>query len=83
MTPITLPCGHELPPDTDGQNDDRAKWAATAIVAFMTETGTDRQDALADLLADLRHWADRNGVEWRTELRRGMAHYEAETEEES
>ena len=48
-----------LPPDPDGQNDDRASWAEEAIVAFESETGCDREDALADLLADLRQFVRR------------------------
>jgi hypothetical protein len=49
-----------LPPDPDGQNDDRASWADKAIQTFEMESGTDREDAVADLLCDLMHWVDRN-----------------------
>lgn len=48
-----------LPPDPDGQNDDRAKWADAAITAFRRETGSDDDTILSDLLADLMHWSDR------------------------
>lgn len=70
-----------LPADPDGQNDDRATWAAAALAAFIGETGTDEDDALSDLLADLRHWADRKGKYWDAEVNRAMGHYDAETTE--
>ncbi len=70
-----------LPPDPDGQNDDRSMWAGAAINAFIEETGTDLEDAVCDLVADLRHWCDRNGMDWERELARGLGHYEEETTE--
>jgi len=45
----------------------------------MAETGTDLEDALADLLADLMHWADRNSHDFDAALERARWHYEAET----
>jgi hypothetical protein len=60
-------------------NDDRAEWAATALRQFQSATGSDFQDALADLLGDLMHWADRNAVVFDDELSRAQMHYEAET----
>lgn len=68
-----------LPPDPEGMNDDRAVWAEYALTAFLSVTGCDRVDALSDLLANLRHWADRNGQNFETELARGLDHYQAET----
>ena len=68
-----------LPPDPDGMNFDRASWADQAISAFRGATGTDREDALSDLLADLMHWADRAGYGFDEALDRARAHYEAET----
>src|SRR5438874_664600 len=66
----------ELPPDPDGMNNSRAQWAATALSAFMDETGTDEEDALADLLADLMHWADRSSSAFNAALERARMHYE-------
>jgi hypothetical protein len=68
-----------LPPDPDGMNFDRASWADKAISAFQHATGTDRDAALTDLLADLMHWADRAGYGFREALDRARSHYEAET----
>lgn len=68
-----------LPPDADGMNFDRASWADKAISAFRAATGTDREDALSDLLADLMHWADRAGYGFDEALDRARSHYEAET----
>ncbi len=69
----------QLPPDPEGMNGDRAKWAAVALATFMAETGTDDEDALGDLLADLMHWSDRNNYDFDDALDRARCHYEAET----
>ncbi len=69
----------KLPPDPDNMNDSRAEWAGAALSAFIKETGTHHEDALADLLADLMHWADRNSYEFDAALERARMHYEPET----
>lgn len=69
-------------PDPDGMNDIRAEWAGISLIAFQTTTGTDECDALADLLCDLMHWADRNGQDFEAMLERAKNNYEAETMEE-
>jgi hypothetical protein len=69
----------KIPPDPEQMNDDRAEWAEVAIEAFEGKTGTDREDAVCDLLADLMHFCDRNGFEFAVELGRAETHYEAET----
>jgi hypothetical protein len=68
-----------VPPDPERMNDKRSAWAATALAAFIDETGTDEEDAVCDLTADLMHWCDRHGYDFAAELARGQAHYEAET----
>ena len=45
-------------------NYDRAEWAAKTLDAFMSIVRTDPEDALGDLLCDLRHWCDREGVDF-------------------
>jgi len=72
----------EIPPDPDGQNGDRADWAGAAIEEFRGQTGTDEEDAVCDLIADLHHWADRHGMNWEDEVKRGDGHYWAETQKE-
>ena len=69
-------------PDPDNLNKERASWAGAAIDTFMSETGTDTGDALADLLADLMHWADENETSFEAELRRAQYHYGEETNSE-
>jgi hypothetical protein len=69
----------KLPPDPEGRNEDRASFAEAAMGAFHRKCHTEREDGLADLLANLMHWADRNGFKFETELRRARMHYEAET----
>lgn len=68
-----------MPPDPEGRNDDRAKWAAAAVRQFQSETGTEFEDALSDLLGDLMHFADRVALDFNHELSRARMHYEAET----
>jgi hypothetical protein len=68
-----------LPPDLDNMNDSRSEWAGAALSAFMRESGTDQEDALVDLLADLLHWTDRNSQDFDAALERARGHYEAET----
>jgi hypothetical protein len=75
--PRSLPS--KLPPDPEGMNDERAAWAGRAVRVFTEATGTDAEDALCDLLADLMHWADRHRFDFDHELQRGRSHYEAET----
>ena len=70
-----------IPNDPDGMNADRERWAYAALQAFRRETRTDEDDALADLLCDLQHWASRNGVDFDAEMRRADMHFEAETGE--
>ena len=60
-------------------NENRATWAGSAIARFMLVTGTDQEDALSDLLADLHHWADRNNYDFAAALDRARGHYSAET----
>jgi hypothetical protein len=81
-------CGNKakpspLPPDPDGMNFDRASWADKAISAFREATGTDREDTLTDLLADLMHWSDRAGFGFDEALDRAREHYGAETRGEA
>lgn len=68
-----------LPPDPDGMNFDRSSWADRAISAFRDASGTDMEDALSDLLADLMHWADRTNYDFEAALDRARGHYGAET----
>jgi hypothetical protein len=68
-----------LPPDPDGLNDDRSDWAGSALARFIEVTGTDEEDAVSDLLADLLHWCDRNNYDFEAALIRGRGHYEEET----
>lgn len=72
-----------LPPDPEGKNDDRARWAAAALRRFQSETGTDSEDMLGDLLCDLMHWSDRSGLGFEAALSTARMHYEAETAEEA
>jgi hypothetical protein len=74
---------HTLPPDPDDKNEERAGWAEEALQAFQAVTGTDDEDAIADLIADLLHLCDRNpGLgDFETQLERGRGMYAEETQE--
>ena len=71
------------PPDPDGQNDDRAEWAARAVRAFRKATGCDEEDSLGDLLINLMHWAHRKGYDFAVALGRAQVHYASETASEA
>jgi hypothetical protein len=73
----------KLPPDPEEMNAERSEWADTAIQAFRAMCGTDPEDAVCDLLADLHHYCDRHGYEWIAEYDRGQMHYDAETQQET
>jgi hypothetical protein len=74
------PTSQQVPPDPERMNDARSTWAAHALYAFMDATGTDLQEALSDLLADLMHWCDRNSnASFDDALARGRFHYNEET----
>jgi hypothetical protein len=73
-----------LPADPEGKNDERALWAGHAISAFARLTGMDRANEdnatiLGDLLGDILHWCDRNGVDFATALHNARDHYAEET----
>jgi hypothetical protein len=68
-----------VPPDPENMNDDRARWAETALRAFRRATGADAEEALGDLLSDLMHWSDRSNFDFEAALDRARMHYEAET----
>lgn len=62
------------------ENDKRAETAQACLDLFMKQTGCDPENALADLLANLAHWCDRNDTEFEVELRRAAMHYGEETD---
>lgn len=70
------------PEEADGEdmNGKRAEWAKAAIIAFVEATGTDLEDAVADLIADLGHFCDRHGMKLAKELGRGEDMYRFETQ---
>jgi hypothetical protein len=69
-----------LPTDPEGDNDRRARDAGTALEGFGEVTSTDDQDAVADLVTNVMHWCDRNGVAFCSELKRAWRSYDEETE---
>ena len=83
---------NSLPPDATADegitNAERSLWAETALLAFGRQIGAvsnsigDKEEPfliVADLLADLAHWCDRNNVELRSAIQYAARHYRAET----
>ncbi len=78
---------------TEPTNADRAEWAKQALATFMARTcgrhhpdTMDRGDletAIYDLIADLLHFAHRQGFDASDILWRAHGHYEAELAEEA
>jgi len=81
-----------MPSDARGNdgptNEERAAWAEVALLAFGRQTGTARKSVgdsdeafllVADLLADLAHWCDRNKVDLPSALASATQYYQAET----
>ncbi len=68
-------------------NADRAEWATTALERFCRVTGLSLKDdgpdtAVSDLLADLMHYCDQEGIDFDECVDRGRCHYEEEKAEE-
>jgi len=69
-------------------NEERAAWAAHALLQYAIgkegrEEPYDETEAiLSDLLCDLRHYADRHSIDFKTCLDRAEMHYDAEIGED-
>jgi hypothetical protein len=64
-------------------NAERAASADAALKAYITRTSTDCEECLADLLADLMHWADKCEFSFERELIRARNYYAEEAEDET
>jgi hypothetical protein len=67
---------------SDVTNAKRASWANAAVYLFRQLTGSDREDALCDLLCDLMHWSGREGYDFNAQLSRATHHFHQERDEE-
>jgi len=74
--------------DEGTTNEERAGWAEAALLAFGQRTGAissaigDREEpflVVADLVADLAHWCDRNDVDLQSATQYATRHYQIET----
>lgn len=68
-------------------NDERADWARAAVEYFYSLVSAQPEDEpleqkMYDLVADMRHLADAEGLDWGKILDTADMHYEAEVEEE-
>jgi len=81
-----------LPPDPEQMNSRRAQWAAEAFEQFIQAHGKQaspemegserreiRERNLTDLLSNLGHMCDRDGIDLSRALRLAAVHYWAET----
>jgi hypothetical protein len=69
-------------PDPEEMNDQRSDWAGDALYHYSNEHGEDDADQqnLSELLCNLAHWCDRNGVSFATALTTAEVHYNEETD---
>ena len=80
--------GAHLPPgdpdydESEEINERRSGWAEEAIVAFVEATGSDLEDAIADLIGDLGHFCDRHKMNMQAQVERGREFYDFETQGE-
>jgi hypothetical protein len=52
--------------------------AADAVAVFQRHCGTGDEHAIADLICDLGHLAEEHGLDFLSEVRRGIGHWYAE-----
>lgn len=72
--------GHWHPSLQQPTNNQRAAWARSALNHFTDEVGDagDMQDNIGDLICDLRHLCDAEGVDFQQALVNGLSNYRAE-----
>jgi hypothetical protein len=57
---------------------DHIEWAAEAVAVFQGHCRTADEHAIADLICDLGHLADERGLDFLSEVKRGIGHWYAE-----
>ena len=57
---------------------DHIAWAAEAVAVFQRRCRTGDEHAIADLICDLGHLAEERGLDFLSEVRRGIAHWHTE-----
>ena len=61
-------------------NESRARWAELALKTFETQAGTEGEDSVSDLIANLGHMCDERGIDFKQCLERGAANHDEEKE---
>lgn len=73
-----------FPPAKTPTNADRAAWAETILQHFAEIVGDDEPDTLvSDLLADLMHFCDRDGINFTLCFQRATSYHRDELAEEA
>jgi hypothetical protein len=57
---------------------DHMAWAAKAVAVFQGYCRTADEHAIADLICDLGHLAEERGLDFLSEVKRGIGHWYAE-----
>ena len=57
---------------------DHIAWAAEAVAVFQRRCRTGDEHAIADLICDLGHLGEERGIDFLSEVRRGIGHWFAE-----
>lgn len=68
-------------------NNDRAEWARAAVDVFAEKTGLDKSGddldtMIGDLIADIMHLCERDGLDFEQVLHRGKMYFEEERNDE-
>ena len=61
-----------------GDEGDHTAWAAKAVEVYQRQCRTGDDHAIADLICDLGHLAEVCGLDFLSEVRRGVGHWYAE-----
>lgn len=69
----------KLPPDPDGMNDERAGLAKSAMDALPVDGDVPAENRVRDLLCNLHHWCDRNGIDFDSIAEEAEGSYRSET----
>lgn len=72
-----------MPGNLETSTNTRASRGNTALSAWVNECGDqgDEETNLADLITDLRHLSDAQGVDWHEILERSHRHYQGEVQD--
>jgi hypothetical protein len=84
-TAVSAEVGSGDRPDREESMPDRrdhAAWAGAAVAVFQSHHRRSDEHAIADLICDLGHLAEQQGLDFLDEVRRGVGRWYAERQSE-